>query len=163
VKRIAAAALSFAAGAACAAQEGTFALRMMTPETALKAAQAALAKCRGEGYQVTVAVVDRSGIAQALVRDRLAGAHTVDIAQRKAQTAAGFRMDTATLERETQAGRPAAGLRNAPSVLAVAGGRPIEAAGSVIGAIGVSGAPGPANDDACAAAGIAAIAEDLEF
>jgi uncharacterized protein GlcG (DUF336 family) len=33
----------------------------------------------------------------------------------------------------------------------------------VIGAIGVSGAPGPANDDACAAAGIAAIAEDLEF
>jgi uncharacterized protein GlcG (DUF336 family) len=106
VKRIAAAALSFAAGAACAAQEGTFALRMMTPETALKAAQAALAKCRGEGYQVTVAVVDRSGIAQALVRDRLAGAHTVDIAQRKAQTAAGFRMDTATLARRRPAGRP---------------------------------------------------------
>jgi uncharacterized protein GlcG (DUF336 family) len=39
----------------------------------------------------------------------------------------------------------------------------IEGGGSLVGAIGVSGAPGPASDDVCAAAGIKAIAEDLEF
>jgi uncharacterized protein GlcG (DUF336 family) len=161
VKRLAAA-LAFAAPAALAA-DGTYAVHMLTPETALKAAQAAQAKCRALGFQVSVTVVDRAGVPQVLLRDRLAGALSVDVSQRKAQTAASFRMDTATLDRETQPGRPTAGLRGVPSVLAVAGGRPIESAGSVVGAIGVSGAPGPANDDACAAAGIAAIADDLEF
>jgi hypothetical protein len=52
------------------AQGATFTTKSLTPETALKAAQAALAKCRADGYQVTVAVVDRSGITQALLRDR---------------------------------------------------------------------------------------------
>lgn len=146
-----------------AAESATFGVRLMSPETALKAAQAALAKCRAGGFQVSVAVVDRSGIVQALLRDRFASPHSIEIAQRKAQTAASFRMDTAALDRELQPGKPTAGLRAVPSILAVAGGKPVEAAGALLGAIGVSGAPGPQNDDACAAAGIAAIAEDLEF
>lgn len=146
-----------------AAAEATFEVRMLAPEAAFKAAQAALAKCRAGGFQVSVAVVDRSGIVQALLRDRFASPHSVEIAQRKAQTAASFRMDTAALDRELQPGRPTAGLRAVPSILAVAGGKPIEAAGTLLGAIGVSGAPGPQNDDICAAAGIAAIADDLEF
>jgi len=149
------------AGAAHA--DGTFTVRLMTPEVALKAAQAALAKCRDGSFQVSVAVVDRSGIVQVLLRDRLAAPHTADTAQRKARTAANFRMDTLALDREMQPGRPSAGLRALPDVLPVAGGRVIEAAGALVGAIGVSGAPGPVNDDACAAAGIAAIAEDLEL
>ena len=55
------------------------------------------------------------------------------------------------------------GIRNFPSVAAVGGGVMIEAGGSLLGAIGVSGAPGGDNDAACAAAGIKAIADDLEF
>jgi uncharacterized protein GlcG (DUF336 family) len=43
------------------------------------------------------------------------------------------------------------------------GGMLIEAAGSSVGAIGVSGAPNGAADDTCAAAGIAAIEEDISF
>jgi uncharacterized protein GlcG (DUF336 family) len=151
------------AGAAAAADSATFTVRMLTPESALKAAQAALAKCRAEGFQVTVAVADRSGITQALLRDRFAAPHTVDTAQRKAQTAINFRMNTAALDHEFQPGKPAAGLRHLPGVVAVAGGMVIEGGGSLLGAIGVSGAPGPANDDVCGAAGIKAIAEDLEF
>ena len=161
--RVAAAAFVLAAGSAVAAESGTFAVRVLTPETALKAAQAALAKCRAEGFQVTVAVVDRSGITQALLRDRFAPPHSVETAQRKAQTAVNFKMDTAALDAEMQPGKPAAGLRQLPNMVAVAGGKVIEGAGSLLGAIGVSGAPGPPNDDRCAAAGIAAIAEDLEF
>jgi uncharacterized protein GlcG (DUF336 family) len=145
------------------ADSATFTVRTLTPEAALAAAQAALAKCRAEGFQVTVAVVDRSGVTQALVRDRFAAPHTVDTAQRKAQTSINFKMNTAALDREMQPGKPSAGIRHIPNVVAVAGGMVIEGGGSLVGAIGVSGAPGPANDDVCAAAGIKAIAEDLEF
>ena len=158
-----AAALSALATGAFAADSATFTVRTLTPEAALKAAQSALAKCRAEGFQVTVAVVDRSGITQALLRDRFAAPHTVDTAQRKAQTAINFKMNTAALDRELQPGKASAGIRNLAGVAAIAGGMVIEGQGALVGAIGVSGAPGPANDDVCAAAGIKAIAEDLEF
>lgn len=145
------------------ADAGTFPTRSLTPETALKAAQAALLKCRADGFQVSVAVVDRGGITQVVLRDRFAPPHSVDTSQRKAATAVNFKMATSELDRELQPGRPTGGLRNLPGVVAVAGGVPIEAGGSLIGAIGVSGAPGPANDERCAHAGIKSIAEDLEF
>lgn len=156
-------ALGLLAPALAMGQGATFAVKQMTPETALKAAQAALAKCRAEGFQVAVAVVDRAGLPQVMLRDRFAGAHTPDMAQRKAWTAVSFRTNTADLDREMQPGRPSFGVRNLPNVAAVAGGMTIEAGGSLLGAIGVSGAPGPASDDLCAKAGIAAIAESLEF
>lgn len=145
------------------AQDATFTTRSLTPETALKAAQAALAKCRAEGFQVAIAVVDRGGVTQVVLRDRFAAPHTADTAQRKAVTAVNFKMDTDALDRELQPGKPTAGIRSLPHVAAIAGGKVIEGGGSLLGGIGVSGAPGPANDDACAAAGIKAIAEDLEF
>ncbi|HET7402698.1 MAG TPA: heme-binding protein [Usitatibacter sp.] len=156
-------ALGLASRDASAAEAGTFTVRALTPETALKAAQAAMAKCRTEGFQVTVAVVDRSGVTQVVIRDRFAPPHTAETAQRKAATAVNFKMPTSELDRELQAGRPTAGIRQLPGVVAIAGGVPIEAAGSLVGAIGVSGAPGPANDERCAQGGIRAIAEDLEF
>jgi uncharacterized protein GlcG (DUF336 family) len=145
------------------ADDATFTTRNLTPETALKAAQVAMKKCRDEGFQVAVAVVDRSGVTQVVLRDRFAPPHTADTAQRKAATAINFKMPTSDLDRELQPGRPTGGIRNLPGVVAVAGGVPIEAAGSLVGAIGVSGAPGPANDERCAHAGIKSIAEDLEL
>ena len=148
----------------CAAQaQATFSVKLLTPETALKAAQAALAKCRAGGYQVTVAVVDRMGVVQVLLRDRFAGPHTTDMASAKAYTAASFRTNTTELAEATQPGRPQSGIRNRPGVAAVGGGVTIEAGGSLLGAIGVSGAPGGREDDACAEAGIAAIREDIEL
>lgn len=148
----------------CSARaDGLFAVKVLTPETALKAAQAALAKCRASGYQVSVAVVDRSGVVQVLLRDRFAGPHTADTAGAKAYTAASFRTNTTELAEATQAGRPQSGIRNRPGVAAVGGGLMIEAGGSLVGAIGVSGAPGGREDDGCAAAGIAAIREDIEL
>jgi uncharacterized protein GlcG (DUF336 family) len=155
--------LSLACTLAAAAPEGTYAVKLLTPETALTAAQAALAHCRKAGHQVAVAVVDRSGLVQVLLRDRYAGAHTLDIAPQKAWTAASFRISTTALAIETQAGKPMSGIRGAPRVMAIGGGLVIEAGGAVLGAIGVSGAPGGEADDACAAAGIKAIADAIEF
>ena len=145
------------------AQDATFATKSLTPETALIAAKAALEKCRKDGYQVTVAVVDRSGLTQVLLRDRFAGPHTIDIAANKAWTAASFKLSTMALAAETQTGKPMSAIRNHPKVFAAGGGLAIEAGGSLLGAIGVFGAPGGEADEACAKAGIKAIAEVIEF
>lgn len=145
------------------AQQGVFSVKLMTPETALVAARAALDHCRKQGWQVAVAVVDRAGIVQVLLRDRFAGAHTVGVATDKAWTAASFKIATGVLADETQAGKPLSGLRGQPHVLAVGGGLTIESAGALLGAIGVSGAPGPGADDACAQAGLRAVSDLIEF
>lgn len=149
--------------APASAQDGTFALKSLTPETALSAARAAMAHCRAQGFQVAVAVVDRSGVLQVLLRDRYAGAHTLEVATDKAWTAASFKIATSSLAAETQAGKPMSGLRAVPRVMAAGGGQVIEGAGSLLGAIGVSGAPGGEADEACADAGIKAIADAVEF
>lgn len=145
------------------AQDATYAVRLLAPETALAAAQAALRKCRDSGWQVAVAVVDRSGFVQVLLRDRFAGAHTPRTASGKAWTAASFRTPTTELARISQPGQPQSGLRNLPRAVLLGGGLLIEAQGSILGAIGVSGAPGGAADDACAQAGIDAIRDRIEF
>lgn len=156
-------ALALAAAAPLALAEASFSVRLLTPETALKAAQAALKKCRDSGFQVTIAVVDRMGVTQVLLRDRFAGPHTTDMAAAKAYTAVSFRTNTSELAAATQPGQPQSGIRHRPGVAAVGGGMMIEAGGSLLGAIGVSGAPGGREDDVCAAAGIAAIREDIEL
>jgi uncharacterized protein GlcG (DUF336 family) len=157
------AALALAGAGTAFGAEATYSVKLLTPETALKAARAALERCRSSGYQVSVAVTDRMGVVQVLLRDRFAGPHTVDLARAKAYTAASFRTATAALAEATQPGRPQSGIRNRPDVAAVGGGLMIEARGSLLGAIGVSGAPGGAEDERCAAAGIEAIREDIEL
>lgn len=144
-------------------QATTFEVKSLTPETALAAAQAAMAACRAQGYQVGVAIVDRSGLTQVFLRDRFAGAHTLQVATDKAWTAASFRTSTLDLATETQAGKSMSGIRSTPRMLAIGGGVVIEGGGSIFGAIGVSGAPGGEADDACARAGIKAIADKIEF
>jgi uncharacterized protein GlcG (DUF336 family) len=156
-------AASLVVGAASAAEPATYPVRQLTPEAAAKAVRAALDDCRKRGYQVAVAVVDRSGVAIALLRDRFAGPHTVQTAINKGYSAITFRTDTTELAAATGPGSASAGIRALPNVVAVGGGVNIAAAGATVGAIGVSGAPTGALDDACAKAGIAAIRDDLEF
>src|SRR5512146_1059369 len=108
------AALLAFAGQAPAEESATYATRNLTVETALKAAQAALKKCRDSGWQVAVAVVDRSGRTQVMLRDRYAGAHTTRTAGGKAWTAVSFRSNTSALVDLTQPGKAQSGLRNLP-------------------------------------------------
>ncbi len=92
-----AAALGFSVPAIAEDSEAMFSVQVMTLETAQKLAQATLDDCRAGGYQIAVAVVDRFGNAQVVLRDRFAGAHTVETAKRKAYTAVSFRTDTLAL------------------------------------------------------------------
>lgn len=159
---IAATAAALFAGTA-AAQEATVAYRSLNPDLALELARAALSECQKRGYQVAIAVVDRAGIPQVMLRDRFAGAHTPATATGKAWTAASFRASTTELNAISQPGMPQAGLRNLPNVVVLGGGIIIDAGGTLVGAIGVSGAPGGDADEACAKAGLTAIRDKLDF
>ena len=144
-------------------QEPLVPVTSLSPQAALELAQAALANCRSSGYQVAVAVVDRMGVTQVMLRDRYAGPHTPDTAERKAWTAVSFRNDTLTLSRNTQADSEQSGARMITNVLMIGGGVPIEAAGTIVGGVGISGAPSGAEDDRCARAGIQTMVEKLEL
>ncbi len=150
------------AAPARAEEEKLVSYQAMNLELAMKTAQATMQACRDEGFQVSVAVVDRSGVLQVLIRDQLAGIFTPDVAIRKARTALSFHSDTIDLSEPTQSG-PAAGIRHVPDALMVAGGVRVDAAGSIVGSIGVSGAPGPESDDVCARKGIEAISDIINF
>ena len=142
------------------AEESLVTFKSMTVEVAFDLARAALADCRKQGYQVAVAVVDRFGVTQVLLRDRYAGAFAVTTATGKAWTAVNFRNNTGDIVATTP---PGTGVRALPGATASAGGVLVEAAGTLVGAIGVSGAPGGDNDEGCAKAGIAAIRDKLDF
>jgi len=135
----------------------------LTTAAALQAAQAALARCQKDGYTVGVAVVDRGGQPLVVLRDNLAGTHTTQTAVNKAATAVSFRTDTAEIAVVSQPGKPQSGVRQLPNVVAIAGGLMIRAKGSLVGGIGVSGAPLGDIDDVCGKAGIAAISDAIEL
>lgn len=152
-----------ASSAAAVADDVLVSFRALTPETALDVAKAALNKCRDDGYQVSVAVVDRSGILQVLLRDQYAGPHANEGAERKAFAAASFREDTNTLAARTGPDSGNSAIRLLDGVMMLGGGIPISASGSVVGAVGVAGAPTPEADHVCAQAGIDAVAAELEL
>ncbi len=140
-----------------------FSVKSLTPESALIVAKATLKACREASFQVAVAVVDRGGAMQVMIRDRFAGPHTPETARRKAYTALSFRSNTTDLAELTKAGQPANGTRQIPDILMLGGGVMIRAGGQLVGAIGVSGAPGGQADEDCAVKGLASIQDELDF
>lgn len=158
-----AAALAVVAAGTARAEEALVTFRVLSPDMALELARSVQTECRARGYQVAVAVVDRFGVTQVLLRDQFAGAHTPAMAAGKAWTAASFRINTTELARITQPGQPQSGLRHLPNVVAAGGGVVVEAQGSTVGGIGVSGGPSGEADEECALAGIEKLRDKLEF
>jgi uncharacterized protein GlcG (DUF336 family) len=155
--------LVLAVPAATAGDDALVVYKSLSPEVALAAAQAALKQCRDNGFQVAVAVVDRFGQAQVMLRDRYAGLPAADTATSKAYTALSFRKPTSDLAKSIRSGQMDPGLAQLPHVAMLAGGLVIEAGGTLLGGIGVSGAPGGDSDEACAQAGLDAIRDRIDF
>lgn len=131
----------------------------LTVEASGKIAHAAMEACRKEGIQIGVTVVDRSGDAMVVLRDTLAPRVTLEISRQKANTAVNFNAATSTMaDRFTQP----FSVGKVEGLVFSAGGVPIEAAGNIIGAVGISGAATGEQDEACARAGIQAIQFELE-
>lgn len=120
----------------------------------LDAAQALIAKAiaaaKARGFRMAVAIVEPSGqlVAFAKMDDTQYG--SIYVAQKKAETAARYRLATSVMEAKTLAGRTVT-LANNDS-LPIAGGIPILSDGKVIGAIGVSGAAAAEDDEIARAA-----------
>lgn len=127
-----------------------------------EAVAAAVQFCRGKGWAVSAAVVDRAGQLKALQRDDSAGPHTIDSSRRKAFTAASTKNQTSALLEIVQKNPSAANLSQIDGFLILGGGIPIRVGEDVIGAIGVGGAPGGPFDDQCAEAGLAKIRDHLK-
>jgi uncharacterized protein GlcG (DUF336 family) len=128
---------------------------------AVEAAEAAMASCKGQGYTITVTIVDRAGDLKLVLVGDGASALSRELSRRKAYTSAQRRVTTADLAK--QVATPGAfnpTLYDTQMVTAL-GGVPIKAGNETIGAIGVSGAPGGDKDEACANAGLAKISDRL--
>jgi uncharacterized protein GlcG (DUF336 family) len=160
---IAAAVMTLGAAPAIAGDDALVTYKSLSPETALEAAQAAMKKCRDNGFQVAVAVLDRFGQPQVMLRDRFAGLPAADTATRKAYTALGFHAATSDLAKSIKSGQRDSGLARLPHVAMLAGGLMIEAGGTLLGGIGVAGAPGGDKDEECAKAGLEAIRDKIDF
>ena len=121
------------------------------------AVSAALAKCQADKLPfVTVALVDRFGTVQALLRGDNAAEHTIEAAKQKAYTAAAFGAPTSELAKRINGNGPS--IADLPGTLFLAGGVPLKVNGVSVAGIGVGGAPDGNLDEACATAGAEAIA-----
>jgi uncharacterized protein GlcG (DUF336 family) len=138
----------------------TISTKRMTLETATRIAQAAIAKCRKEGVQIAVTVVDRGGHPQVVMRDVLAMDITLPISQQKAHTAMAFNTPLSQMEGRFK------GSYQVPKIdglVISAGGVPVNIGGTILGGVGVSGAPSGVVDEKCAKAGVDAVRGDLEM
>jgi len=108
-------------------------------------------------------VLDRFGNPLVSLRDRFTPVGALDIAKGKAWTAVTFTRNTADFVQAIKNGSIGAGLAGLPQVTPLVGGLMIEAGGSLLGGVGVAGAPGGDKDEACAKAGLAAVQDKLEF
>ena len=121
--------------------------------------------CGSDGalVTVTIAVVDRAGQPRLMLAGDTSSPHNLDLARRKAYTARTFRRPSLEWAERTAPGTTRAGQRELADVIPLGGGVPIMIGDEPIGGLGVSGAVGgqPA-DEACAFAGVAAIADQLQ-
>jgi uncharacterized protein GlcG (DUF336 family) len=125
---------------------------------ALTIAETALAQC---GINTSVAVVDRAGRLRVFLQGDNANPHNIELARRKAYTARTFRQPSSAWAKRTETTNT--GQRMLADVIPLGGGMPINVGQDTIGGVGLSGAPGgQEQEEACATAGIAKVADQLK-
>jgi uncharacterized protein GlcG (DUF336 family) len=123
--------------------------------------QGTIDQCTKDGYKVSVTIVDKAGNVAAQIRGDGTNPHTMEFSRLKAYTSR-TRGQTSLEFMKLTADPANAYLKQIPHVVAVGGGVPIKAGNEVIGAVGVSGAPGGEKDEVCALAGIAKVEAALK-
>lgn len=134
--------------------------RILTLDVAQLIANEAMAKCRADGYKVTVLVVDSMNAPKAMVRDDGAAASTTEVAKMKATATMLYNRPSGPAQPPPagQAAPPA----TIPGTINAQGGVPIKFGEVTIGAVAVSGAPGGQLDVACAQAALTKVADKLK-
>jgi uncharacterized protein GlcG (DUF336 family) len=125
-------------------------------------ANAAIAACKADGYDVTVAVVDRAGDLKVLLRGDTANPHNADLARRKAYTARTFGVPSMEVAKRTNGPTDLSGQRFLVDIIPLGGGVPIMIGTDKIGGLGISGSPTQEADEKCANAALASVAAQLK-
>jgi uncharacterized protein GlcG (DUF336 family) len=136
--------------------------RSVSLDVARAIADASIKACRADGFDVTVAVVDRAGDLKLLLRHDTSNPHNADLARRKAYTARTFNVTTMEFRNRTAGASELGGQRSLAEVVPLGGGLPIRIGNQAIGGLGLSGAPTQEADEKCAQAGLAAAAALLK-
>lgn len=136
-------------------------VKTITMELARDIADESIKACRKLGYQVSAVVVDRNGLIQVALRDDVATRFTLQIAEEKANSVILSGINSGEFRKSRDDIRPE--LNHMKGIIIMQGALPIEVAGSLIGAIGVSGAPGGYLDERCAQQALDKLSERIEF
>jgi uncharacterized protein GlcG (DUF336 family) len=136
--------------------------RNISLQLALQIANAAMAQCKADGYDVTAAVVDRAGDLKVLLRADTANPHNADLARRKAYTSRTFKVPSMEVAKRTNGPTDLSGQRYLVDIIPLGGGLPINVGNDTIGAIGISGSPNQEGDEKCASAALASVASSLK-
>jgi uncharacterized protein GlcG (DUF336 family) len=149
------------ATATVAVSQGLPTQKLLTLDLAQTIAQEAMAKCRADGYKVSVTVVDHANVLKAFLRDDGSNMVTVEVGRMKT--------NYVMLYGGRPSGPPANAAKGAPlptptvqGTIYALGGVPIKAGDQLIGAVSVSGAPGGERDVACANAALEKVADKLK-
>jgi uncharacterized protein GlcG (DUF336 family) len=153
-------ALAPCASSAQAQTSGVQTQRDITWKLSLAIAEGAIEECAKTNVGISVAVVDRAGRVRIFIASDDPSPHNFELARRKAYTARTFKRPTLEWAERTKDGSELAPQRQLADVIALGGGVPINAGNDTIGAVGVSGSS-QKGDDACARAGIAKVADQL--
>ena len=152
-------AAAVALGSAAAFAQELNTQKTLSLDVALAIAHGALDQCRADGFRVTVTIVDGAGLVKVQMHDDGAGPHTMDFSRKKAYSALTFKRTSGETGKAWAAAPPAPLITDA---VGTPGGVPIKVGNDVIGAVGVSSAPGGDKDEVCSNAGIAKVASKLK-
>ena len=136
-------------------------VKTITMQLARDIADESIKACRKLGYQVSAVVVDRNGLIQVALRDDVATRFTLQIAEEKANSVILSGINSGEFRKSRDDIRPE--LNHMKGIIIMQGALPIEVAGSLIGAVGVSGAPGGHLDERCAQQALDKLSERIEF
>ena len=136
--------------------------RNISLQLAVTMANAAMASCKADGFDVTVAVVDRAGDLKVLLRGDTANPHNADLARRKAYTARTFGVPSMEVAKRTNGPTDLSGQRYLVDIIPLGGGVPIAIGTDKIGGLGISGSPTQEADEKCANAALASVAAQLK-
>ena len=141
--------------------QGLVTQRNLSLAMAKTIAEATISECKSKGFNTAAVVVDRAGQVLVILRDEQATAQVAEMARRKAYTARMFRISTVEFQKRTVTDPALAAQRDIADILALSGGLPIQVGNETIGGVGSAGSS-LTQDDACAKAGIAKVADLLK-
>ena len=158
LSRVAFTAAACALAAPVSAQ--TIAHKDISVDAAVTIATTAMADCKAKGYKVSATVVGRTGEVILQLRGDGTGPHTMENSYKKAFTARTFQIPSGEMEDRLKK-NPQMGAQYLTGFTTARGALPIKIGDEVVGAAGVSGAPGGEKDEACVQTGLDKVKDKL--